>query len=63
MLAVHMYNPNVVYACKTYMLVKMGVSAACCHVVIFSALSVTHIHAGCAPECKQQSHRQLQGSR
>ena len=58
MLALNMYSPNAVYACKTYMLVKMGVPAACCFAITFSALSLTHVHADCALKCKQQYHRQ-----
>ena len=51
MLALNMYSPNAVYACKTYMLVKMGVPAACCSAVTFSALSLTHVHADCVLKC------------
>ena len=45
MLALNMYSPDALHACKTHMLVKMGVPAACCFAVTFSALSLTHMHA------------------
>ena len=63
MLALNMYSPNAVYACKTYTLQKMGVIDACCLAITFSALSLTLMHADRALKCKQQSHQQVRESR